>query len=100
MDDLHRLTARDALRLFRSRELSPVELVEAVIRRAEDVEPAINAFPHTYYEEALAAARAGSEPEARIAIARFFAEHLAPSSSGLEREVIEGADSISEIALA
>jgi acyl-CoA dehydrogenase len=50
-------------------------------------------------EEALAAARAGTEPEARIAIARFFAEHLAPSSSGLEREVIEGADSVSEIAL-
>ena len=50
-------------------------------------------------EEALAAARAGTDPEARIAIARFFAEHLAPCS-GLEREVIEGADSISEIALA
>jgi acyl-CoA dehydrogenase len=51
-------------------------------------------------EEALAAARAGTDPEARIAIARFFAEHLAPNSSGLEREVIEGADSISEVALA
>jgi acyl-CoA dehydrogenase len=51
-------------------------------------------------KEALAAARAGIDPEARIAIARFFAEHLAPGSSGLEREVIEGADSISEIALA
>jgi alkylation response protein AidB-like acyl-CoA dehydrogenase len=51
-------------------------------------------------EEALAAARVGTEPEARIAIARFFAEHLAPSSSGLEREVIEGADSVSEVALA
>jgi len=50
-------------------------------------------------KEALAAARAGTEPEARIAIARFFAEHLAPGSSGLEREVIEGADSISEVAL-
>jgi acyl-CoA dehydrogenase len=50
-------------------------------------------------EEALAAARAGTDPEARIAIARFFAEHLAPGSSGLEREVIEGADSVSEVAL-
>jgi Asp-tRNA(Asn)/Glu-tRNA(Gln) amidotransferase A subunit family amidase len=64
VDDLHRLTARDALRLFRSRELSPVELMEAVIRRAEHVEPAINAFPHTYYEEALDSARAA---EARYA---------------------------------
>jgi acyl-CoA dehydrogenase len=51
-------------------------------------------------EEALAAARAGTDAEARIAIARFFAEHLAPGSSGLEREVIEGADSVSEVALA
>jgi Asp-tRNA(Asn)/Glu-tRNA(Gln) amidotransferase A subunit family amidase len=64
VDDLHRLTARDALRLFRSRELSPVELMEAVIRRAEHVEPAINAFPHTYYDEALESARAA---EARYA---------------------------------
>ena len=51
-------------------------------------------------EEALAAARVGSEPEGRIAIARFFAEHLAPTSSGLEREVIEGAESVSDLALA
>src|SRR5262247_2990698 len=51
-------------------------------------------------EEALAAARVGSEPEARIALARFFAEHLAPGSSGLECEVIEGADSVSDVALA
>jgi alkylation response protein AidB-like acyl-CoA dehydrogenase len=51
-------------------------------------------------EEALAAVRVGTDPEARTAIARFFAEHLAPGSSALEREVIEGADSVSEVALA
>jgi Asp-tRNA(Asn)/Glu-tRNA(Gln) amidotransferase A subunit family amidase len=55
--ELHTLSAAEALRLMRARELSPVELMEAVIRRAEHVEPAINAFPHTYYEEALASAR-------------------------------------------
>lgn len=71
MEELHRLTAREALGLFRSRELSPVELMEAVIRRAEEVEPAINAFPHTYFDEALASARvaearyAGSGPRPR-----------------------------------
>src|SRR4029079_16963184 len=64
VDALHRLSAAEALRLMRARELSPVELMEAVIRRAEQVEPAINAFPHTYYDEALAAARAA---EARYA---------------------------------
>jgi len=49
-------------------------------------------------EEALAATRlpadAGAEPAARIAIARFFAEHIAVQARGLERAVIEGADGI------
>ncbi len=61
MSDLHYLPATEALRLFRSRELSPVELVTAVIARADAVEPAINAFAETRYEEALEAARAAQE---------------------------------------
>ncbi len=47
-------------------------------------------------EEALAASRAagdGAAP-ARIALARFFAEHVAVEAAGLERAVIEGADSV------
>ncbi|MCA9986762.1 MAG: amidase [Anaerolineales bacterium] len=51
------LSAQEALALFRSRQLSPVELMQAVIARAEQVEPHLNAFTYTYYEEALAAAR-------------------------------------------
>ena len=35
---MHYLSATEALRLFRSGELSPVELTEAVIARAEAVE--------------------------------------------------------------
>src|SRR5215472_13992752 len=58
MNDLHYLSARRALTMFRSRELSPVELVSAVIDRAETVEPAINAFAETFYDEALQAAKA------------------------------------------
>jgi aspartyl-tRNA(Asn)/glutamyl-tRNA(Gln) amidotransferase subunit A len=58
MDDLHYLSATDALAMFRSKELSPVELVSAVIERAEAVEPAINAFAQTFYSEALQAAKA------------------------------------------
>jgi aspartyl-tRNA(Asn)/glutamyl-tRNA(Gln) amidotransferase subunit A len=58
------LPAGTALRLFRSRELSPVELAEAVIARAEAVEPVINAFAATFYEQALGQARAA---EARYA---------------------------------
>src|SRR5258707_8131734 len=64
MSDLHYLSATDALAMFRNRELSPVELVEAVIARAEAVEPAINAFAETRFDEAIAAARAA---EARYA---------------------------------
>ena len=64
MSDLHYLPATEALRLFRSRELSPVELVSAVIERAEAVEPVINAFAETFFDEAMAAARAA---EARYA---------------------------------
>jgi aspartyl-tRNA(Asn)/glutamyl-tRNA(Gln) amidotransferase subunit A len=56
------LPAAEALRLFRDRQLSPVELTEAVIARAESVEPRINAFAETYYEQALDQAK---EAEAR-----------------------------------
>jgi aspartyl-tRNA(Asn)/glutamyl-tRNA(Gln) amidotransferase subunit A len=62
--DLSYLTATEALRLFRARELSPVELAEAIIARAETVEPTVNAFAETFYEQAMAQARAA---EARYA---------------------------------
>lgn len=55
--DLCYLNAVDAIRLFRRRQLSPVELMEAVIRRTESVEPSINAFTETFFEDALAQAR-------------------------------------------
>ncbi len=61
MSDLHYLPAKEALRLFRSRDLSPVELMTAVIARAEAVEPAINAFAETRFDEAMDAARAAQE---------------------------------------
>jgi aspartyl-tRNA(Asn)/glutamyl-tRNA(Gln) amidotransferase subunit A len=58
---VHYTSATEALRLFRSRELSPVELVSAVIERAEAVEPSVNAFTDTFYDEALDAARAAEK---------------------------------------
>ena len=60
-DDLCYLSATIALRLFQSRDLSPAELAAAVIARAESVEPAINAFAATYYEQALEQASAAAE---------------------------------------
>ena len=56
MSDLCYLSASEALRRFRQRTLSPVELMQAVITRAEAVEPRINAFTYTYFDEALESA--------------------------------------------
>ncbi|MFD2467067.1 amidase [Amycolatopsis silviterrae] len=56
MTPLHYLTAVEALRLFRTRQLSPVELMRAVVERAERVEPDVNAFAEQMFDEALRAA--------------------------------------------
>ncbi len=56
-NDLCYLSAVEALAAFKARKLSPVELMHAVIDRAEAVEPKINAFPITRYEQALAEAK-------------------------------------------
>ena len=55
--DLCYMSATDALALFRARKLSPVELMKAVIARAEAVNKKVNAFTFTHFDEALAAAR-------------------------------------------
>ncbi len=57
-DDLAYTGAQEALELFRARKLSPVELLEALIARAEQAEPIINAFADTFYDAALDQARA------------------------------------------
>jgi len=51
------MPAHEALALFRARKLSPVELMMAVIARAEAVNKKVNAFTFTYFDEAMAAAR-------------------------------------------
>jgi len=62
--ELAHLPATEALRRFRDRSLSPVELMTAVIERAEAVEPKVNALAERTFDQALAAAR---EAEARYA---------------------------------
>jgi amidase len=64
MGELHYMSATEALAAFTARTLSPVELLDAVIARAEEVEPRLNAFNETHYEAARAAAKAA---EARYA---------------------------------
>lgn len=57
-EELCYLSANDAVRLFCNRELSPVELMTAVIERAEAMQPVVNAFTFTHFDEALEQARA------------------------------------------
>ena len=62
--ELTSLSASEAVSRFEAGDLSPVELVRAVVERAEKVEPQINAFTETFFERALEQAR---EAEARYA---------------------------------
>ncbi|HML10686.1 MAG TPA: amidase [Stellaceae bacterium] len=57
-DDTAFLSATELLRLYRAKELSPVAVTEAAIRRLETYESALNAFVLYDPESALAAARA------------------------------------------
>ena len=57
-DDLLYMSATEALSRFAAKTLSPVELLEAQIARAEAVKDPVNAFTFTHFDEALDAARA------------------------------------------
>jgi amidase len=56
-DDLCYLTVREALHQFSGGALSPVELIDAVLRRIERVNPRINALADRYFDEARAEAK-------------------------------------------
>jgi Asp-tRNA(Asn)/Glu-tRNA(Gln) amidotransferase A subunit family amidase len=61
MNEAWSLTAVDALAAMRAKDLSPVELLESVIARAEAAEPIVNAFAERRYEQALEAASASAD---------------------------------------
>jgi len=65
VSDLHELSAVEALARMRAKEVSPVELLDAVLARAAAVEGTVNAFTETREEEASAAARASADRYAR-----------------------------------
>src|SRR5262245_3781503 len=58
------LTATEALRRFRNKQLSPVELMRAVIARTEEVNPKLNAVTYKFFDRALDQAK---EAEAKYA---------------------------------
>ena len=57
-DDLIYMTATEALGRFADKSLSPVELLDAQITRAEATAQSINAFTHTHFDEARDGAKA------------------------------------------
>ncbi|GAA4102647.1 amidase [Nocardioides kongjuensis] len=59
--DLFRITATRAAEMFRRRELSPIDLLEAVIARTAVTEPVINAVTEQWLDEARAAAVVSQE---------------------------------------
>jgi aspartyl-tRNA(Asn)/glutamyl-tRNA(Gln) amidotransferase subunit A len=58
MTGLHWLTATEAVRAIARRELSPVELMQALLARIERLEPTLHAFTRLDADTALEAARA------------------------------------------
>lgn len=56
-DSLCKLSATEAVRLLRRREVSPLDLVDAAIARIKAVDPVVNALPIRNFEAARAAAR-------------------------------------------
>ncbi len=61
MTDLHYLSATEVLAAFRSRELSPVEVLDAVSARADATEPTVNCLLERDHEDLRAAAATAAE---------------------------------------
>jgi Asp-tRNA(Asn)/Glu-tRNA(Gln) amidotransferase A subunit family amidase len=56
-EDLCYLSATQAVKLFKAKSLSPVELLQALIARAENVNPHVNCFAEGYLDEAMSRAK-------------------------------------------
>lgn len=63
--DLCYMPATDALRQFKAKKLSPVELMAATIARAEATKKKINCLTYTYFDEAMDYARKAEAKYAR-----------------------------------
>jgi len=82
--DVLNLDATAQAELLRRRQISAVELAEAAIRRAETVNPALNAIVTPLYDEATRAAR-GSLPEGAFSGVPFLVKDLVASVAGARK---------------
>jgi aspartyl-tRNA(Asn)/glutamyl-tRNA(Gln) amidotransferase subunit A len=65
MTDLHYLSATEVLHAYRTRELSPLEALDAVTARADAVEPTVNALLERDHDDVRAQAAAATERYAK-----------------------------------
>jgi Asp-tRNA(Asn)/Glu-tRNA(Gln) amidotransferase A subunit family amidase len=63
--DLCYMPAAEALKRFKTRTLSPVELMQAVIARAEATKDKVNAFTFSHFDEAIGLAKKAEAKYAR-----------------------------------
>ena len=82
MRDWAYASAADTVRALASRQLSSLELTQAVIARVERFDPALNALPVRDFERALAAARDHGLPVARYDVAALTAMLRAAQTEG------------------
>ena len=59
--ELSFLSARDVLARFRDKSLSPVDYLDVLIARTEAINPAINAYTETFFDEARQQAKAAAD---------------------------------------
>lgn len=76
------LDATGLAALVRARELSPREVIEEAIRRAELVNPQLNFIAHRAYDDALAAASSKDLPDGPLRGVPWLVKELATSWAG------------------
>lgn len=59
------MTATEAIQAFKKKQLSPVELMKAVIARSDEVNSTLNAVTYKFYDRALDAAKQAEQKYAR-----------------------------------
>ena len=55
--NLHDKSTTEALKKFKDKSLSPLELIKSIIKRSEKINPKINAHNFTFYEKDMEAAK-------------------------------------------
>ena len=82
MTELHWLSAHEVLAQFRTKSLSPVEYLDALLARAEALEPALGAVAEWRAEEAPAPRPPRPAPAPDRKSTRLNTRHLVNSYAG------------------